>query len=197
MGKIVSLRSIPRAPEALVDVWRCRDTSDVKRILLGGSYAGAVAAGAVASAQLWLHAFTTDERSAARGLAVPSTHVRSVPVLVSPARPHALTKQQKPAAPSVFGGFTPIFASSGSAAPATQGSGSGSGPSSGGGTPATPAPTPTPSPGTPAPTPAPAAPSPTQPSASGGTAAGSASSAPPPTASAPAPAGPKPNPKSH
>ena len=47
-----------------MDVWGSRDTSDVKRILLGGSYAGVVAAGAVASAQLWLHAFTVDERSA-------------------------------------------------------------------------------------------------------------------------------------
>src|SRR5437867_12583292 len=58
-------------PGELVDVWGSGDTSDVKRILLGGSYAGAVAAGGVASAQLWLHAFTVDERSATRALAVP------------------------------------------------------------------------------------------------------------------------------
>jgi len=49
-----------------VDVWRCGDTSNVKRILLGGSYVGAVAAGAVASAQLWVHAFTTNEGAAVR-----------------------------------------------------------------------------------------------------------------------------------
>src|SRR5207244_10878977 len=92
----------------------------MRRILLGGSYVGAVAAGAVASAQLWLHAFTVDERSAARELAVPSTHVRSVPVLVSPARPHAA---KKPAAPLPFSGFTPILVSSGP--PAAPGGGSG------------------------------------------------------------------------
>ena len=85
-----------------MDVWGSGDTSDVKRILLGGSYAGVVAAGAVASAQLWLHAFNVDERSATRELAVPSTHVRSVPVLVSPARPHAV---KKPAAPLPTGVF--------------------------------------------------------------------------------------------
>jgi hypothetical protein len=41
----------------------------MRRILIGGSYVGAVAAGAVASAQLWMHAFTTDDRSAIRDLA--------------------------------------------------------------------------------------------------------------------------------
>src|SRR5439155_1381525 len=101
---------------------------------------GVVAAGAVASAQLWLHAFTVDERSATRELAVPSTHVRSVPVLVSPARPHAV---KKPAAPLPFSGFTPIFVSSGPAA--ARGRGSGPATSPAGGTPAAPVPSAAPS----------------------------------------------------
>ncbi|MDQ1602727.1 MAG: hypothetical protein QOE01_572, partial [Actinomycetota bacterium] len=60
----------------------------MRRILIGGSYVGAVAAGAVASAQLWMHALSTDESSAIREVALPGTHARSVPALVEPLRPH-------------------------------------------------------------------------------------------------------------
>src|SRR5260370_1193807 len=45
----------------------------MRRFLIGGSYLGAVAAGGVASAQLWLPAFSTDEPSAIRELALPGT----------------------------------------------------------------------------------------------------------------------------
>ena len=68
----------------------------MRRILIGGSYVGAIAAGAVASAQLWMHALTVDERSAAiRELALPGTQERSVPALVEPLRP-TVTKPSAP-----------------------------------------------------------------------------------------------------
>ena len=83
----------------------------MRRILIGGSYVGAVAAGAVASAQLWIHAFTVDERSAIRELALPGTQERSVPALIEPARPGVA---RSPVSPSPLSGFIPIFASNGS-----------------------------------------------------------------------------------
>src|SRR5437773_8471689 len=86
----------------------------MRRIFLGGSYVGAVTAGAVASAQLWMQALSVDERSAIRELALPGTQERSVPALVEPARP-SIAKPS--ASPSPFSGFTPIFASPGPSSP--------------------------------------------------------------------------------
>ena len=59
----------------------------MRRILIGGSYVGAVAAGAVASAQLWMHALSTDESAAIREVALPGSQIRNVPALVEPLRP--------------------------------------------------------------------------------------------------------------
>src|SRR6185312_772332 len=116
----------------------------MRRILIGGSYVGAVAAGAVASAQLWIHALSTDESAAIREVALPGTHARSVPVLVEPLRPLVARPS---VSPSPFTGFIPIFASNGS------------GSAGGGETPAG-----SPSPGSPQPgTPAPGTPTPGQP----------------------------------
>src|SRR5437867_9548877 len=86
----------------------------MRRILVGGSYVGAVAAGAVASAQLWLQALSVDERSAIRELALPGTQERSVPALVEPARP-SVTRPT--VSPSPFAGFTPVFVSTGPGSP--------------------------------------------------------------------------------
>src|SRR6266545_1985965 len=83
----------------------------MRRILIGGSYVGALAAGAVASVQLWMQALTVDERSAIRELALPGTQERSVPALVEPARPRIA---RPTVSPSPFAGFIPIFASSSS-----------------------------------------------------------------------------------
>jgi hypothetical protein len=83
----------------------------MRRILIGGSYVGAVAAGAVASAQLWMHSLSPDESSAIREVAVPGTQARSVPVLVEPLRPRVARPS---VSPSPFTGFLPIFVSSGS-----------------------------------------------------------------------------------
>jgi hypothetical protein len=79
-------------------------------MLIGGSYVGAIAAGVVVSAQLWLHALSTDERAAIRELALPGTQERSVSALVEPARPRAV---RAAVSPSPFAGFAPIFASNG------------------------------------------------------------------------------------
>src|SRR5256885_7431781 len=127
----------------------------MRRFLIGGSYLGALAAGGVASAQLWLHAFSTDERSAIRELALPGTQERSVPALVEPARP-GIAKPN--ASPSPFSGFTPIFASPG---PSSPGAGVPGGASGGGGE--------APSPGPPVPgPPVPAPPASGQPAGRGG-----------------------------
>src|SRR6266545_2747701 len=83
----------------------------MRRILIGGSYVGALAAGAVASVQLWMQALTVDERSAIRELALPGTQERSVPALVEPARPRIA---RPTVSPLPFAGFIPIFASSSS-----------------------------------------------------------------------------------
>src|SRR2546425_2998131 len=127
----------------------------MRRFLIGGSYLGAVAAGGVASAQLWLHAFSTDERSAIRELALPGTQERSVPALVEPARP-SIAKPN--ASPSPFAGFTPIFASPGPSSPVAGVPGGAPG---GGGE--------SPSPGSPVPgPPVPGPPVPGQPAGGGG-----------------------------
>src|SRR2546427_8789564 len=107
----------------------------MKRILLGGSYVGALAAGSVASAQLWMHAFTVDEPAAIRELAVPGSHVRSVPALVAPVRPRVV----RPPASAPFSSFTPVFISTGSPARATV-RGPVAVPTPTGGTPVVPAP---------------------------------------------------------
>src|SRR6187399_3328251 len=104
----------------------------MRRILIGGSYVGAVAAGAVASAQLWMNALSTDESAAIREVALPGSQIRNVPALVQPLRPLVAGPN---VSPSLFTGFIPIFASAGSG-------------SSGGGE--TPAPG-SPAPGSPAP----------------------------------------------
>src|SRR6478735_4758933 len=107
----------------------------MRRILIGGSYVGAVAAGAVASAQLWMHALSTDESAAIREVALPGTQIRNVPALVEPLRLHVASPSVSP-----FTGFIPIFASAGS------------GSSGGGETPAPGSPTPgSPTPGSPSP----------------------------------------------
>src|SRR6266550_1368063 len=129
----------------------------MRRIFLGGSYVGAVTAGAVAPAQLWMQALSVDERSAIRELALPGTQERSVPALVEPARPPTA---RPTVSPSPFSGFTPIFVSGGggSFGPGTPGEG----PSGGGGGG-------TPSPGSPVPgAPVPGAPAPSQPATDGG-----------------------------
>src|SRR6266576_2318162 len=82
----------------------------MRRIFLGGSYVGAVTAGAVASAQLWMQALSVDERSAIRELALPGTQERSVPALVEPARP---SSAKPTVSPSLFTGFTQVFVSPG------------------------------------------------------------------------------------
>src|SRR2546428_10296623 len=139
----------------------------MKRILIGGSYVGALAAGAVASAQLWMHAFTVDEPSAIRELAVPGSHVRSVPALVAPVRPRVV---RPPASPAPFSSFTPVFISTGSPATATVRG---------------PVAVPTPAGGAPV-VPAPGTAAPGQPAPGSGGSAGSTPSM-PPTASGPAP----------
>src|SRR6266567_3848380 len=118
----------------------------MRRILIGGSYVGAIAAGAVASAQLWMQALGVDEQSAIRELGLPGTQERSVPALFEPARPSIA---RAPVAPSPFTGFTPIFVSSGSS---LLGGGIPAPASGGGGVPAPGAPVPgAPVPGSPAP----------------------------------------------
>jgi hypothetical protein len=147
----------------------------MRRILIGGSYVGAVAAGAVASAQLWMHALSTDESAAIREVALPGSQTRNVPSLVEPLRPNVARPS---VSPSPFTGFIPIFASNGS------------GPA-GGETlaPGSPAPG-LPSPGSPVPgTPVPGTPAPGQPTAPTGggtgiTASGPQSGGQGPTASA-------------
>jgi hypothetical protein len=145
----------------------------MRRILIGGSYVGAVAAGAVASAQLWMHALSTDESSAIREVAVPGTQARSVPVLVEPARPPVA---RPPVSTSPFSGFLPIFVSSDSVS--VEGGTPVANPVGGGGGVPTP-------PGSPVPgSPVPGSPEPGQPIAGGGsTPSGTA------TAAAPAPYG--------
>jgi hypothetical protein len=60
------------------------DTSPMRRAVLGAGYVTAVAAGALASFQLWLHALDVREGLPGRGLALPGTHERFIPALVLP-----------------------------------------------------------------------------------------------------------------
>jgi hypothetical protein len=133
----------------------------MRRILIGGSYVGAVAAGAVASAQLWMQALSTDETAAIREVALPGTQIRNVPALVEPLRPHVARSS---VTPSPFTGFIPIFASNGSG-------------SAGGGETLPPG---SPAPGSPSPgSPVPGTPGPGQPTGPSGGGTGITASGPP------------------
>jgi hypothetical protein len=118
----------------------------VRRIVLGGSYAAAVAAGAVAAVQQWTHALGEQETKGAQGLALPGSLGRNVPAVVVPAARRTAPPVQ--AAQPVFSlpGLSPV--------PPTPGPGTPPPPGGGGGAPSVPPSSPSPSP-TPVPAPAP------------------------------------------
>src|SRR4029079_1466919 len=84
-------RLTPRRLERF-GVWRYGNTSRVRRVLLGGGYLGAVVAGGVASAQLWMHALNVDEHSSVRQLGLEGSQSRNVPALVASAAPRTVPR---------------------------------------------------------------------------------------------------------